>query len=215
MTTEQRVHPRVPGGFHGNWYRAPKVSALDAGDGIVGNLSVGGCFLEAREPLPSGARIRLHLDLPLTGWTWLSSQVLHTHPNRGFGVRFVDLMTRDQETLARAVEHLRASINTPARRDLRATASFETKVWVDRAGGATSVDGRFVVLGAGGAFLELAEPYPLGTMMRVRFTLASIGEIDCRAIVRNGLEAKGVGVEFLDLDPHDQERIRTFVEQQG
>ena len=52
-------------------------------------------------------------------------------------------------------------------------------------------------------------------MMRVRFTLAPIGAIDCRAIVRNGLEAKGVGVEFLDLDPHDQERLRTFVEQQG
>ena len=186
-----------------------------SGDGIVANLSVGGCFLEARQPLPSGARVRLHLDLPLTGWTWLSSQVLHTHPNRGFGVRFVDLTTRDQEALARAVEHLRASIHTDARRDPRAKVNFETKVWVDRAGGTTSVDGRFVVLGAGGAFLELGDTYPLGTMMRVRFTLAPIGEIDCRAIVRNGLEAKGVGVEFLDLDPHDQERLRTFVELQG
>ena len=91
--------------------------------------------------------------------------------------------------------------------------SFETKVWVDRA--ATSVDGRFVVLSPGGAFLELGEPYPLGTMMRVRFTLAPIGEIDCRAIVRKSLGTQGVGVEFLNLDPHDQERIRMFVEQQG
>ncbi len=189
--------------------------ALVAGDGIVANLSVGGCFLEAREPLPSGARVRLELDLPLAGWTCLNSQVAHSQPNRGFGVRFVDLMTRDQEALARAVEHLRASINTPARRDLRAKVNFETKVWVDQAGSTTSVDGRLVVLGAGGAFLELGDTYPLGTMMRVRFTLAPIGEIDCRAIVRNGLEAKGVGVEFLDLDPHDQERLRRFVEQQG
>ena len=186
-----------------------------AGDGIVANLSVGGCFLEARQPPPSGDRVRLHLDLPLTGWTWLSSQVLHTHPNRGFGVRFVDLTTRDHEALARAVEHLRASIPTAPRRDPRAKVSFKTKVWVYRAGGMTSVDGRFVVLGAGGAFLELGDTYPLGTMMRVRFTLAPIGEIDCQAIVRNGLEAKGVGVEFLDLDPHDQERLRRFVEQQG
>ncbi len=91
--------------------------------------------------------------------------------------------------------------------------SFETKVWVDRA--ATSVDGRFVVLSAGEAFLELGEPYPLGTMMRVRFTLAPIGEIDCRAIVRKSLGTQGVGVEFLNLDPHDQECIRMFVEQQG
>ncbi len=88
------------------WHRAPKASALDAGDGIVGNLSVGGCFLEARESLPPGARGRLLLDLPLAGWTWLSSQVVHTHPNRGFGVRFVNPTPRDQEALARAVEHL-------------------------------------------------------------------------------------------------------------
>ncbi len=106
MITEQRVHSRVPGGFDGNWYRAGRPGTLVAGEGVVANLSVGGCFLEAREPLPSGARVRLQLDLPLAGWTWLSSQVVHTHPNRGFGVRFVDLTTRDQEALARAVEHL-------------------------------------------------------------------------------------------------------------
>ncbi len=106
MTTEQRVHARVPGGFHGKWHRAPKASALDAGDGIVGNLSVGGCFLEARESLPPGARVGVQLDLPLVGWTWLSAQVVHTHLNRGFGVRFVDPTPRDQEALARAVEHL-------------------------------------------------------------------------------------------------------------
>ena len=82
---------------------------LAAGEGIVGNLSVGGCFLEAREPLPSGTRVRLELDLPLAGWTWLNSQVVHTHPDRGFGVRFVDLTPRDQEALARAVEHVQAN----------------------------------------------------------------------------------------------------------
>ncbi len=99
MTTEQRIHSRVPGGFLGTWY-------LVAGYGIVVNLSVGGCFLEAREPLRLGARVPLQLDLPLAGWTWLSGQVVHTHRNRGFGVRFVDPTPRDQEALARAVEHL-------------------------------------------------------------------------------------------------------------
>ncbi len=80
--------------------------ALVEGDGLVGNLSVGGCFLEARAPLPSGTRVRLELDLPLAGWTWLISQVVHTHPTSGFGVRFVDLTTRDQDALALAVEHV-------------------------------------------------------------------------------------------------------------
>ncbi len=107
MTTEQRVHPRVPGGFHGNWRSSSMLGVSVAGGyGVVANLSVGGCFLEARAPLPSGTRVRLELDLPLVGWTWLISQVVHTHPNRGFGVRFVDLTPRNQEALARAVEHL-------------------------------------------------------------------------------------------------------------
>ncbi len=82
---------------------------LAAGEGIVGNLSVGGCFLEARESLPLGARVRLQLDLPLAGRTWLSSQVVYTHPNRGFGVRFIDLTPRDQEALAQAVEYVQAN----------------------------------------------------------------------------------------------------------
>ncbi len=106
MTTEQRVHARVPGGFYGNWHRAGRPGTSVAGEGVVANLSVGGCFLEAREPLPSGTQVRLNLDLPLAGWTWLSSQVVHTHPNRGFGVRFADPTPHDQEALARAVEHL-------------------------------------------------------------------------------------------------------------
>ena len=107
MTTEQRVHSRVPGGFYGDWRRASMPGALAAGYGIVGNLSVGGCFLEARESLPpGGARVGLELDLPQAGWTWLSGQVVHTHPNRGFGVRFVNPTPRDQEALVRAVEHL-------------------------------------------------------------------------------------------------------------
>ena len=44
MTTEQRVHPRVPGGFYGDWRRASMPGALAAGYGIVGNLSVAGVF---------------------------------------------------------------------------------------------------------------------------------------------------------------------------
>ncbi len=74
------------------------------------------------------------------------------------------------------------------------------------------MDGRLAILGAGGAFLELGENHAIGSLLRLRFTIAELGEIACQAIVRNALEGKGVGVEFLDIEPSDQERIKAFVE---
>ena len=83
-------------------------------------------------------------------------------------------------------------------------------MWVDGAGARAS--GHLVVLGGGGAFLELEERYPISSPLRLRFTLATLGEISCRAIVRYVIDGKGVAVEFLDIEPGDRERIMAFVE---
>ena len=105
-----------------------------------------------------------------------------------------------------------STTHVPPRRYPRARVSFNVEVWVDRIGIERRVGGRPVVLGAGGAFLEVDKDYPAGTFLQVRFTLPPVGKIACGAIVRNGLEGKGVGVEFLDVGPHDRERITAFVE---
>ena len=104
------------------------------------------------------------------------------------------------------------STHTPARRYPRARVSFAAEVSVDHGGKTIRMDGRLAILGAGGAFLELGENHAIGSLVRLRFTTAELGEIACQAIVRNGLEGKGVGVEFLDIEPSDQERIKAFVE---
>ena len=101
----------------------------------------------------------------------------------------------------------------PPRRYPRASVSLATEVWVDHTGVTRRVDGRFVVLGAGGAFLEVDETYPIGSRLYLPFRLAPIGEIACRAIVRDALARKGVGVDFLDLEPPDRARLGAFVEQ--
>ena len=44
-----------------------------------------------------------------------------------------------------------------------------------------------------------------------RFEAASLGEISCLAIVRNGIEGTGVGVEFLDIEGVEHRRIVAFV----
>lgn len=98
------------------------------------------------------------------------------------------------------------------RRYPRAHVDFDAEVWVNRGSETILIFGRLVVLGAGGAFLELGESYAIGSLLRVRFTTADLGEIACQVIVRHSLEGQGVGTEFLDMDPSDQERIKAFVE---
>ncbi len=89
---------------------------------------------------------------------------------------------------------------------------FAADVWVNYGDETIHVHGRLVVLGAGGAFLELYESYAIGRVLRVRFSVAELGEIACQVIVQNNLEGKGVGTEFLGMDLHDHARIKRFVE---
>ncbi len=98
------------------------------------------------------------------------------------------------------------------RRFPRVQVSFDVDVRVEPAGRqARAVGGRLVVLGAGGAFLELDAAYPIGSLMHARFELPTLGEIGCRAIVRDAIEDTGVGVEFLDIDGVEHRRIVAFV----
>ena len=100
------------------------------------------------------------------------------------------------------------------RRYPRARVSGDIPVWIERDGTVRRLMGRLVVLGAGGAYLEIGENYPIGTALGIAFTPDPLmDELTCAAVVRNSLDGQGIGVEFLDLDPLDQARIQTFVEQ--
>ncbi len=93
----------------------------------------------------------------------------------------------------------------------RTEVSFHADVWATRSGPRAS--GHLVVLGGNGAFLELDDAFPVGSLMHVRFELPTLGEIGCRAIVRNAIEDTGVGVEFLDIEGVEHRRIVAFVTQ--
>lgn len=97
------------------------------------------------------------------------------------------------------------------RRYLRTNVSFPVDVVSYSAGDTTEDEGRLVVLGAGGAFLELGGIYGLRSLLRLAFELPSTpGKITCTGIVRCRLP-KGVGVEFSQLEPQDRDRISGFV----
>ena len=99
------------------------------------------------------------------------------------------------------------------RRFPRARLSFKTEVWVETPSGPTHLEGLFIVLGEGGAFLELKESFSTGHLLNLTFTLPQTGDtISCRAIVRRAVEGEGVGVEFLDISPQERERVSACVQ---
>jgi CheY-like chemotaxis protein len=73
-----------------------------------------------------------------------------------------------------------------------------------------------------GAFLKTDRELALGSILDVRFHLpGSAHEIRCRAVVRStshgdtasGRQGGGIGVEFLDIDENDSDRVETFIAQ--
>ncbi len=98
------------------------------------------------------------------------------------------------------------------RRHLRAAVRCDAAIMVRKLDADDRpVKGRVLVLGAGGARLELDEPRSIGTVMMVSFTSKPTGEVRCHVVVRQVSDETHVGVEFLDLDSGHREHIDAFV----
>lgn len=65
---------------------------------------------------------------------------------------------------------------------------------------------RLATLGLGGVFIEAAEPAAIGAGIKMVFRVAG-GEVTARAMVRNALPGKGMGVEFITMRPEDRARL--------
>jgi hypothetical protein len=66
------------------------------------------------------------------------------------------------------------------------------------------------VLGMGGLFLRTPNPLPLGTMLELIFELKP-GQARVRAIVRDSVLGKGMGVQFIQMHPADRTRLDQFL----
>jgi Tfp pilus assembly protein PilZ len=65
-------------------------------------------------------------------------------------------------------------------------------------------------LGMGGVFIQAAEPAPIGEGIRMVLKVAG-GEVRARAMVRNSHPGKGMGVEFISMNPEDRARLRRLL----
>ena len=101
-----------------------------------------------------------------------------------------------------------------ARRYAQAIVNVTAKVGTGQ-NGAFRTDGRFLILGGGGAWIEMSGHYPIGSTIEVRFRLPPNHHIVCRAVVRNWVVRRGAGVEFLDLSENDLAKVVAFVKKQA
>ena len=83
------------------------------GPAHVVDLSAGGCFVEWLASNSPVGLVRLHVTLPLVGELWLNGLVVHLHPARGFGLRFVELTEEHRAALTQAVTYLRGDRHRP------------------------------------------------------------------------------------------------------
>ena len=91
--------------------------------------------------------------------------------------------------------------------------SIDTEVWIGQDGIFTRTKERLTNLSVGGAFIESAETFSVGSLLNLRFQLSpGDGFITCTAIVRNLQVGRGVGVEFLDLSRLNRMHIQECIE---
>ena len=180
--------------------------------GRLVDLGTGGAFLELADGYPIGTCLSVRFQLVRLGELNCRAIVRRDIEGKGVGVEFLDLEAPEQERLSAFFATATAATpDKPSDRRqsprMQVFGADDVDVWVDGAECQERRRGRLVDLGAGGASLELDVGYPAGTCLSVRFQLVRLGEINCRAIVRRDIEGKGVGVEFLDLETPEQERL--------
>src|SRR5690348_6809509 len=71
---------------------------------------------------------------------------------------------------------------------------------------------RILTLGGGGLFLTVPEPAAVGTRFSISFRPAKhFSQIQVEVEIRHLIPGKGLGVEFIDLDPWYRQRLMTFI----
>jgi PilZ domain len=64
-----------------------------------------------------------------------------------------------------------------------------------------------------GMFIHIPQHFPEGAVLKLEFRLSRSGrDVKARAEVRYNLPGVGIGVEFVDISPEDQEAIADEIE---
>lgn len=96
----------------------------------------------------------------------------------------------------------------------RASARFPVEMWVEEIGEASQVYRRAGNLSRGGMYLDQTIPLPVGSRVRLRFTLPGDTvalTVTAEIVSITAAEALGMGVKFVNLPDEDQARIDGYL----
>jgi hypothetical protein len=65
---------------------------------------------------------------------------------------------------------------------------------------------RIVTVGLGGLFITASDPPPVGDVIRLYFEVPG-GEIRARAVIKNSVPGKGMGIQFTSMGPEARGRL--------
>jgi hypothetical protein len=114
---ERREHVRVNGLFDGR-----RLGIIDV-PVLIHNLSEGGCFVNSSNEVKVGCQLTLEVRVPDEDWITAKAEVVHSWPEFGFAVRFVEITDVGRACLARLVATRTRSVAPDDVRELMATRS--------------------------------------------------------------------------------------------
>lgn len=79
-------------------------------DGIIRNISIGGCFIETESEVSMGDKIQFRLSVPKLLHMQIGGMVVRGRRGDGFALRFNKLSATEKALLERAVKHLQQQI---------------------------------------------------------------------------------------------------------
>jgi hypothetical protein len=100
----------------------------------------------------------------------------------------------------------RAAAGAGEDRRAHARISLDAEVWIGQGGLFSRTTARIANLSIGGAFIELAGSYQVGSIFDLRIGLDG-AFVNTTAIVRRVLPSRGIGVQFLDLSPEAEDYV--------
>lgn len=66
------------------------------------------------------------------------------------------------------------------------------------------------MVGMGGLFLHTQNPPPVGSIVELYFDVKN-AEVRAQAVVRDSIPGKGMGVQFVKMEPTDRARLAQFL----
>ncbi len=92
---------------HDDRIGVPMEIVLDSSSGKrearIGDLSLGGCYIDSIAGVTQGENVRFRLTLPDTGSAEMSGTVVYVHERIGFGLRFDEMSDEKREVLRKVI----------------------------------------------------------------------------------------------------------------